>query len=302
MTAVTDRTQPTVPRRPWRQRRARQRTLAQSLTGSQIRRAVTGTAAGRAGLACALVVAALILIGSFRHNTATAVSISNTYLPPSWAHPLGTDDYGRDELARVAGGGRTSLLAAALVMAVATALALMLGTAAGLLGGVADTTLMRIMDVLLSIPSLVLAMAVIGALGPSFGHLVMALSVGYIASFTKMTRAFALSRRHSADLAAARLAGVSWWRSVLGHVAPGVAAQLTVVSTLSFGDVVINIAALSFLGLGVQPPTPEWGAMLSDARSFAAAPWLLLAPGLAIILTAIAVNLLADALREGDLS
>jgi ABC-type dipeptide/oligopeptide/nickel transport system permease subunit len=159
------------------------------------------------------------------------------------------------------------------------------------------------MDVLLSIPSLVLAMAVIGAFGPGFGHLVMALSISYIASFTKMTRAFALSRRHGADLAAARLAGVGWWRSMLGHVAPRVAGQLTIVSTLSFGDVVISIAALSFLGLGVQPPTPEWGAMLSDSRSAAAAaPWLLLAPGLAIVLTAIAVNLIADALREGDSS
>jgi peptide/nickel transport system permease protein len=131
----------------------------------------------------------------------------------------------------------------------------------------------------------------------------MALSISYIASFTKMTRAFALSRRHGADLAAARLAGVGWWRSMLGHVAPRVAGQLTIVSTLSFGDVVISIAALSFLGLGVQPPTPEWGAMLSDSRSAAAAaPWLLLAPGLAIVLTAIAVNLIADALREGDSS
>jgi ABC-type dipeptide/oligopeptide/nickel transport system permease subunit len=297
MSAVTDRVAPAAVRR------MRRRTLDESPTGGQALRAVTATTAGRIGLLCALIVTGVILVGSLRHYDATAVDIGSHFLGPSWAHPFGTDDYGRDELARVAAGGRTSLLAAALVMAVATAVGLVLGTAAGLLGGLTDSVLMRIMDVLLSIPSLVLAMAVIGAFGPGFGHLVMALSISYIASFTKMTRAFALSRRHGADLAAARLAGVGWWRSMLGHVAPRVAGQLTIVSTLSFGDVVISIAALSFLGLGVQPPTPEWGAMLSDSRSAAAAaPWLLLAPGLAIVLTAIAVNLIADALREGDSS
>jgi ABC-type dipeptide/oligopeptide/nickel transport system permease subunit len=295
MSTVADRAEPAAARR------MRRRTLARSLSGNQALRAVTGTAAGRIGLLCALVVAAVLVLGSLRHYDATAVNIGSPFRGPSWAHPLGTDDYGRDELARVAAGGRTSLLAAALVMAVATAVALVLGTAAGVLGGLVDSVLMRIMDVLLSIPSLVLAMAVIGAFGPGFGHLVMALSISYIASFTKMTRAFAMARRHGPDLAAARLAGVGWWRSMLGHVAPRVAGELTIVSTLSFGDVVISIAALSFLGLGVQPPTPEWGAMLSDARSAAAtAPWLLLAPGLAIVLTAIAVNLIADALREGD--
>jgi ABC-type dipeptide/oligopeptide/nickel transport system permease subunit len=301
MSAVTDRveTGAPAPRRPWQLRRTRQ--PAPRLTKRRAVRAVAGTTAGRIGLLCALVVTAVIVVGSLRHYDATAVNIGSPFQGPSWAHPLGTDDYGRDELARVAAGGRTSLLAATLVMAAATAIALVLGTAAGLLGGPVDSVLMRIMDVLLSIPSLVLAMAVIGAFGPGFGHLVIALSISYIASFTKMTRAFALSRRHSPDLAAARLAGVGWWRSMLGHVAPRIGGQLTIVSTLSFGDVVISIAALSFLGLGVQPPTPEWGAMLSDARSAAAhAPWLLLAPGLAIVLTAVAVNLIADALREGD--
>lgn len=285
--------------RRWWNPRARPQPVP--VTAREMLRAVTGTAAGRTGIACAVVVLAIIVAGSLRQASADTVSITNTFGAPSWAHPFGTDDYGRDELARVAVGGRTSLTAAVLVMVIATAFALVLGTAAGLLGGALDAVLMRIMDVLLAVPSLVLAMAVIGALGPGFAHLVIALSVSYVASFTRMTRAFALSARHRADLAAARLAGLGWWRAVLGHVARPVAGQLTIVSTLSFGDVVISIAALSFLGLGVRPPTPEWGAMLSDARAdFAVAPWLLLAPGLAIVLTAIAVNLIADTLREGD--
>lgn len=304
MTTVTDRTGTDrvgtgVLRRIWRHNPGG---LA-APPGRAALRGVLHTAAGRAGLACALVVLAVLALGSLRSQSADTVAITSTYLPPSLAHPFGTDEYGRDELARVAAGGLTSLSAATLVMAIATAVALVLGTAAGLLGGLLDTVLMRTMDVLLAIPSLVLALAVIGALGPGFSHLVIALTAGYTASFTKMTRAFALTCRGRADLDAARLAGVGWWRSVLGHVLPPVAGRLTVVSTLSFGDVVISIAALSFLGLGVQPPASEWGAMLSaDQSALAAAPWLLLAPGLAIVLTALAVNLLADALREGELA
>ena len=285
--------------RRWWDPRARPRPAPMTAQGAL--RAVTTTAAGHIGIGCATAVVAVIAAGALRHASTDTVSITDAFRPPSWAHPFGTDDFGRDELARVAAAGRTSLSAAVLVMAIATAAALVLGTSAGLIGGALDAALMRVTDVLLAIPNLVLAMAVIGALGPGFDHLVIALSVSYVASFTRMTRAFALSARHRADLAAARLAGLGWWRSVLGHVARPVAGQLTIISTLSFGDVVISIAALSFLGLGVRPPTPEWGAMLSDSRgNFAVAPWLLLAPGLAIVLTAIAVNLIADALREGE--
>jgi ABC-type dipeptide/oligopeptide/nickel transport system permease subunit len=257
------------------------------------------TLAGRLGLACAAVVAVLIAAGSLRSATPSAVAIQDAFRGPSWAHPLGTDDYGRDELARVAAGGRTSLFAAVLVLAIAMAVALLVGTLSGLLGGFVDAVLMRITDVVLSIPSLVLAMAVIGTLGPGFMQLVGALSVSYIASFTRMSRAFALASRNRPDVAAARLAGVGWWRTTIGHVLPRVASQLCVISTLTLGDIVISIAGLSFLGLGIQPPAAEWGSMLSDSRSaFSVQPWLLVGPAMAIVLTAGAVNLIADAVRE----
>jgi nickel transport system permease protein len=232
---------------------------ARSISASTGRRSfhlMLGTAAGRIGLSCALVMAVMIGFGTLRRAGVDAVDMTSSFLPPSWAHPFGTDDYGRDELARVAVGGRTSLEAAVLVMVFAVLVALVLGTAAGLLGGVVDTVLMRMTDVLLAIPPLVLAMAVIGALGPGFTHLVGALSVSYVASFIRMTRAYSLACRHRADLAAARLAGLGWWRTVSGHVLPTVTGQLATVATLSFGDVVISIAALSFLGLGRCCPTP----------------------------------------------
>jgi ABC-type dipeptide/oligopeptide/nickel transport system permease subunit len=250
------------------------------------------TALGAAVLAC-------IVAGLLRSAQPNAVAILSADQAPGWAHPFGTDNYGRDELARFAAGGLTSLLAAACVLGISMGAALVVGTISGLAGGVTDAILMRVNDVLLSIPSLVLAMAVIGTLGPGFSHLVGALSVGYFAAFTRMARTFALACRDRADLTAARLAGVSWWRSVWGHVLPAVTSQLLVISTLTLGDIVISIAALSFLGLGVQPPAAEWGAMLSDARSaFIVAPWLLIAPGLGIVCTALSVNLFADALRE----
>jgi nickel transport system permease protein len=261
--------------------------------------AVTGTLVGRLGLACGALVILVIAIGSLRGANPVTVAIDSTFRSPSWAHPLGTDNYGRDELARVAAGGRTSLLAAVLVLAIAMTVALLVGTLSGLAGGAVDAILMRANDVILSIPSLVLAMAVIGALGPGFIQLVGALSFSYVASFTRMARAFALTSRQRADVTAARLAGVGWWRTMIGHVLPRVAGQLWVIGTLTLGDIVISIAGLSFLGLGIQPPTAEWGSMLSDSRSaFTLAPWLLLGPGLAIVLTAGAVNLVADALRE----
>jgi ABC-type dipeptide/oligopeptide/nickel transport system permease subunit len=254
---------------------------------------------GRVGLACGLAVFVTILVGSLWHNRPNAVSIDATYLSPSWAHPFGTDEFGRDELARVAAGGRTSLSAAALVILLAMGVALVIGTVSGLLGGVLDSVVMRLNDVILSIPSLVLAMGLISALGISFWNLVIALSVSYAAEFTRMVRTFTLSSRRRGDVIAAHLAGVGWWRTLFTHVLPGVASQLVVISTLCFGNAIIGIASLSFLGLGVRPPASEWGSMLAGAQStLTFAPWLILAPGLAIVLSALAVNLIADSLRE----
>lgn len=272
---------------------------ASALVGVRVRR----SRVGRMGVAMALLVAFVLLAGWLSPADPNAVAIGQEFQGPSLTHPLGTDAFGRDQLARLAAGGRSSLSAAALVLAVSMSLALVLGVTSGMLGGLVDAVLMRINDVLLSIPSIVLAMAVIGVLGPGFLQLVGALSVAYVATFTRMARAFTVTCRRRDDVTAARLAGIPWWRTVRGHIVPGVAGQLWVVSTLTLGDIVISIAGLSFLGLGIQPPAAEWGAMLAESQSaFFVAPWLLVAPALAILLTAAAVNLIADALREGETS
>ncbi|WP_408899715.1 ABC transporter permease (plasmid) [Nocardioides sp. R1-1] len=262
---------------------------------------ITHSATGRIGLALGVVVLIVLCAGLLTPAEPNAVAIQDEYLSPSLTHPLGTDAYGRDQLARLAAGGMASLAAAALVLMISLTVALVVGVASGLAGGFVDAVVMRINDVLLSIPSIVLAMAVIGALGPGFVQLVSALSVAYVATFTRLARAFTVTCRQREDILAARLAGVPWWTTVRGHVIPGVAAQLGVVSTLTIGDIVISIAGLSFLGLGIQPPTAEWGSMLAESQSaFYVAPWLLLAPAAAILGTAAAVNLIADSLREGD--
>lgn len=272
---------------------------ASVLAGQRVRR----SRVGRLGITLGLVVVVALLAGWLSPADPNAVAVGEKFLGPGLAHPLGTDAFGRDQLARLAAGGRSSLSAAALVLAISMSVALVVGVLSGMLGGLVDMVLMRVNDVLLSIPSIVLAMAVIGVLGPGFLQLVGALSVAYVATFTRLARAFTVTCRQRDDVTAALLSGVPWLRTVRGHVIPGVAGQLAVVGTLTLGDIVISIAGLSFLGLGIQPPAAEWGAMLAESQSaFFIAPWLLIAPAAAILLTAAAVNLVADALREGERS
>lgn len=279
-------------------------------SGTRLRRsarplldALPRTLTGRVGVLLGALVVAAIACGSLRGVGANTVHITQANTAPSLSHPFGTDGYGRDGLARFAAGGATSLYASFLVIAISMTVAVVVGSVCGLIGGAIDAIVMRAVDLLLSIPSIVLAMAVIGALGPGFVDLVGALCVSYTASFTRMARAFALQTRTSGYITAAQLAGIRRGRTILTHVVPTAFSRLTVVSALTFGDVIIAIAGLSFLGLGVQPPQSEWGSMLSDSQSaFSVAPWLLLAPGLGILCSALAVNLIADELRERGLA
>lgn len=220
---------------------------------------------------------------------------------PDRAHPLGTDQYGRDQLARILDGGKRSLGAALLVSAGTLVVSLVIGIAAGMSGGIIDAVLMRVVDVLLAIPALVLALAVVGVLGVGFESLLVALVASSWAHYARLARGYVRLARTRQDIIAARLAGIGWTRIVTGHVVPGVVAQLLVVATIDLGGVIIGIAGLSFLGLGVQPPAAEWGAMLGDARSyFTIAPWLLFAPASMIFLSVVAANLIGNALRDAS--
>lgn len=262
-------------------------------------RRLIGSPSGRAGL---LIAAALIIgctVGSLLTASGSDVDLANKLAAPGGGHLLGTDQFGRDELARLCEGGLRSIGAAALVLSGVMVISLTIGVIAGMTGGIIDIVLMRIVDVLLAFPALVLALAVVGVLGPGFENVLLALIASAWAYYARLARSYVLTARLRPDVIAARAAGIGWPRVVAGHVIPGVATQLLVVATLTLGEFIIAIAGLSFVGLGVQPPTPEWGSMLNDSRLyFETAPWLLAAPALAILLAVSAANLIGDALRD----
>jgi ABC-type dipeptide/oligopeptide/nickel transport system permease subunit len=250
-----------------------------------------------AGLAVLMVVVALV--GPWLTGDPNTPDYLHQLLAPSHAHWLGTDGAGRDVFARSVAGARTSLGAALLVFAISTGVGIVVGVVAGLAGGVVDLVLNRIIDLLLGLPSLVLALAVVGALGPGFGHLVLAMAVTGWAGLAKLSRSYTLGARTRPDIIAAEMAGIRAHRIAAGHVLPGVLAQALIAATLLLGDTILGLAGLSFVGLGAQPPTAEWGAMLNDSRTdLTVAPWLLIGPGVGIVLAVAAASLISDALRD----
>ena len=225
--------------------------------------------------------------------------IANRYASPSRAHPFGTDNLGRDELARILHGARTSLFTSMAVGAVVLAVGVLIGTVSGFLGGLVDGAVMRVVDVLLAFPSLLLALAVTGVLGPGLLHLAIAMVAVWWAGYARMVRGLVLSVRERPFIESARALGMRERRVALRYVLPQVLPPVVVLATLQSGRLLLALSGLSFLGLGVQPPTPEWGAMLSDAQNYLAnAPQLMVYPGVAITLAALGFNLLGDGLRD----
>lgn len=250
-------------------------------------------------LLAALLTLAITMGPLFLRFSPEQMNPANKLQPPSQLHWLGTDQFGRDQLARLLDGGRRSLGAALLVLVGVLLISLIVGIVTGMIGGIVDTITQRLLDVLLAIPVLVLALAIVGVLGVGDRNLVLALLVSSWAYYARLARSCVRLAKTRLDVIADRMAGVSWTRIVVGHIVPGVALQLLIVATLDMSFVIVGIAGLSFLGLGVQPPDAEWGAMLAESRLyFTIAPWLLIAPGTAIFLSVVAANLLGNALRE----
>ncbi len=220
-------------------------------------------------------------------------------LSPSLTHPFGTDQFGRDLLTRIASGGLRSLGSAILVLSLILLVSIALGTFFGMIGGIIDAAAMRVIDVFLALPPIVLALGIVGVLGVGFENLLLAIFVSSLAFYTRLARSFVRISIQRKDVIVARLCGISWIKIVIGHIFPQVFVQMLIVATLDLGGIIILLASLSFLGLGVQPPNAEWGAMLAESRSFFTfAPWLLFAPALAIFLSVMSANLTGNALRD----
>ena len=218
---------------------------------------------------------------------------------PSTSYRLGTDDVGRDVLSRVIYGSRASLLAGVISVAIALLSGVPLGIVAGYYRGTLDSFIMRFTDALLSFPFLILAVALAAALGPSLQNAMVAIGIASMPTFIRLARAQVLAISAEEYVQAARASGASDWRVLLHHILPNSIAPLMVQASLTIAQAIIAESSLSFLGLGVQPPTPSWGGMLNTARNFISqAPWMAIYPGLSIFVTVLAFNLLGDGLRD----
>jgi peptide/nickel transport system permease protein len=219
--------------------------------------------------------------------------------PPSAAHWLGTDQLGRDIASRLLYGARISLFIGIVVVATAGLVGTAVGLVAGYAGGFVDEALMRLTEVFLAFPPLILAMAIAGALGPSLVNAIIAIAAVTWAVYARLVRGQLLSLRRREFVEAARSIGASGTRILIRHLLPNVVAPILVQASFDMGAAIVSAAGLSFIGFGAQPPTPEWGVMISEGRNFISTePWLSLFPGLAILLAVGAFNLLGDGLRD----
>lgn len=225
--------------------------------------------------------------------------------PPAWQEGgssmflLGTDAVGRDILSRLIYGAQYSLLVGFVIVVISMCLGITIGVFSGYLGGVVDAVFMRIMDVMLSFPSLLLALVLVAILGPGLENAVIAITLVLLPHFSRLTRAAVMAEKEREYVTAAKLSGAGRLRLMFKTVLPNCLAPLVVQATMSFSNAILEVAALGFLNMGAQPPTPEWGTMLAEAREFITrAWWVVTFPGLAILITVLAINLVGDGLRD----
>jgi peptide/nickel transport system permease protein len=261
-------------------------------------------AANRLAVIGMLIILGLVVLAVFApllapHSPYIGDLAKSRLLPSSATHWLGTDDQGRDILSRLIYGSRLTLQVVLLVAIIAAPLGLLVGTVAGYAGGWVDAVLMRITDIFLAFPKLVLALAFVAALGPGIGNAIIAIAITSWPPYARIARAETLTVRNSDYISAVRLMGASPWRIVLRHIMPLCISSLIVRVTLDMAGIILTAAGLGFLGLGAQPPLPEWGAMIASGRRFILDQWWVAAmPGFAILIVSLGFNLLGDGLRD----
>lgn len=228
-----------------------------------------------------------------------AQDLSNALQPPGGKHLLGTDRYGRDMLSRVIMGGQTTIFSSLLLVLIIMVVGTMIGIICGYHGGKVDTVLMRISDVFLAFPGMVFAIAVAGVTGGGVINAVVALACISWPKFARIARSQVMTLKQSSFIAAARLSGSGTWKIIFKHMLPNIAGPILITGVLDIGTMMMEIAGLSFLGLGAVPPIAEWGSMMSNGRSMLqTSPWVILAPGFAIFITVMLFNLLGDTVRD----
>ena len=258
-----------------------------------------------AGLVLLAIVAAAVLAPLVAPHDPLAVDIRHRLAPPAWmdggarTHPLGTDQVGRDLLARVIYGGRVSLVVAVAAVLVSASVGVLMGLGAGYFGGRLDWTIMTLVNVMLTFPFVLLALAVIAVLGPSLPNMIAVLGVADCPLYARVIRAETQALREREFVTAGRALGMSHARLVFGQIFPNLVSVIVVIATLQVARVIILESFLSFLGLGIQPPTPAWGNMLGEGRVYMLNSWWIATfPGLAIFVTTLAINLLGNGLRD----
>lgn len=264
-----------------------------------LRRLGKNRAALAAGVVFLLIVLAAIFAPLVAPYSPNEQQFADYLLPPSRTHLFGTDEQGRDMFSRAVYGGRVSLQIGIIAVTIAASGGMILGLMAGYFGRTVDALIMRLMDIMLAFPEILLALALVAILGPALTSVMIAVGISSIPHYARVTRASVLEAREAEYVEAAHVVGCTSWRVVFRHLLPNAIAPVLVLATTGTAAAIITGAALSFLGLGVQPPTPEWGNMLSGGRDYLRhAPWLTIFPGIAIMVTVVAINIVGDGLRD----
>ena len=270
---------------------------------SQVSQVIRRLSRNKLAMVSLFVVIAIVLCAVFADYIAPydyqAINVSNRFAYPSAEHWFGTDNYGRDLLSRVIYGGRISLLVSVIAVAFAMSIGCILGSTAAFFGGIYENVVMRIIDMLMAIPTFLLAVCISAALGRGIFFSALAIAVSMVPSSTRLMRSSVLQIRDQEFVEAAEITGASRARIIFHEILPNTLAPIIVDTTLRIGSAIISISGLSFIGLGIEPPTPEWGSILASGREFIRDFWPLVTfPGLAIVITLVAFNLLGDGLRD----